>query len=522
MRGRIRISMGGKLWNAIPLRRRLLIYFFAAVFLIGILSSVLYYNMAEVLRQFNSVYNNLNTLEKYSDSIEVISANLNKYLSEGDRTYISAFYSEYEALLNEMKNTRLSFTSKEDNMQFVNMGYMLETYGSEAESAINEYRKRNLEDSSDRLSRALKIQSYMQDGIEELTLSYIEESKIFQKSLLRQMVVLRTFMTFLIIMSAVFYALFAVFLNRALVRPVDKLVKMADRISRGDFEVEKISIDPHNELRLLSDTMYRMSSDIKSYIEEIKDKAEMKSLLQAKEMENLKITALLQETELKRLQAQMDPHFLFNTLTTIHHTAFLEGADETCRIAEAVSKILRYNLGKSDTAVRLKDEMENIRYYVYIQEKRYKHRVKVHFNIDEELLDMPIPNMTVQPIVENSFIHGIENNEAGGEISIGVYREGASVVVEIKDKGAGIEEDKLRQIRGMINEELGYRGHTTGIGINNVTKRLQAFYGIKDVFDIESTVGGGTVTKLFLPYSFLEGARRKSAGEVEKNESNHC
>lgn len=504
--------MRGVIWNLVPLRKKVLVYFSIVIVFIGVLSSILYYNMSKTFRQFDDVYRNLSILEEYSDAIEKTSMDLNKYFSESDRTYISAFYQEYEELQDEMTNTRLNFIKKDDNMSFENIRHMLETYGTEADSAINEYRKRNVDGSSGYLSRALKIQSYMQDGIEELTLSYISQSKIFQKHLLNQLLILRTFIILLIIASVMLYILLAVYFNRALVKPVDALVKSADKISRGEFDIEKVKISSHSELKILSETLYRMSYEIKNYIGEIREKAEVEKLLQVKEMENLRINALLQEAELKRLQAQVNPHFLFNTLTTLHHTAFLEGADETSEIVEAISRILRYNLRRSNTIVQLKDEIENIRYYLYIQEKRYKHRVQVYFDIDEAQLDMPIPNMTVQPIVENSFIHGIEDNEKGGEICIRVYREQEAVVVEVKDNGLGIEKNKLEQIRNRTDDESGYRGHTSSIGISNVVKRLEAFYRIKDLFYIESTPNEGTVIRLFLPAGF-QYRREAEAGD---------
>ncbi len=507
--------MKGELKNIMPLRKRVLLFFLIVIVLIGLLSSVLYYNMAKTYYKFDKVYNNLKILEDYSSTIEKTSADLNKYISESDRSFISSFYQKYDELLLEMKNTDLDFNNIDDNMLFVNIRCMFETYGSEADAAIREYRKRNVEALSYRLSRTLKIQAYIQDEIDALVLSYISESRIFQKDLLNQMVILRALIIILIIMSFTLYIMLAFYLSKALVKPIDMLVKMANRISGGDFDVEPINTSSHGELKMLSDTLYRMNYDIKKYIEEMNNKVEVEKLLQAKEVENLRINALLKETELKRLQAQVNPHFLFNTLTTLHHTAFMEGATETCEIAEAVSKILRYNLRKSNTIVQLNDEIENIKNYIYIQEKRYKHRVKVHFDIDENQLDLPIPNMTVQPIVENSFIHGVENNEDYGEISLRVYKENEFTVVEIKDNGAGIEEEKLNELRNMIGNESDYSGHTSSIGINNVVKRLQAFYNSKDLFHIESTLKDGTIIKLFLPYHFEYRRNATARGSFE-------
>jgi sensor histidine kinase YesM len=492
-----------EIWSNLTLRKKAFIYFSFVFAFIGLLSVVSYFAMSKTYKQFNSVYMNLNILDKYSVKIDKINGELNKYISENDRSYISLFYQGYDELLSEMNNSQLSFVKQEENMIFENIRNMLKSYGKEADEAINEYRKRNLGSSSSKLIQAQKIQVYMLDSINELTLLYISQSRIFQKALLTQIIILRLCIIILTISTILLFLFIAAYFSKAFVKPIDMMVKMADRISHGQYDTEPIKINFNNELKILSDTLFRMSYQIKNNIEEIKQKGEFEKLLQSKEMENLRINALLQETELKRLQAQVNPHFLFNTLTTLHHTAFLEGAEETCEIAQAISKILRYNLRKSNTIVQIKDEIENISYYLYIQEKRYKHRMNFRFEIDDNQMDLPIPNMTIQPIVENAFIHGIENSETGGEIVIAVYKQHEFVVVEVRDNGLGIDKEKLEKIRNLVEEPEENRAHTSSIGINNVVKRLQAFYNKKSQFYIDASPNEGTVIKLYLPADFV-------------------
>lgn len=492
-----------KIWSNLTLRKKAFIYFSFVFTFIGLLSVVSYFAMSKTYKQFNSVYMNLNILDKYSVKIDKINGELNKYISENDRSYISLFYQGYDELISEMNNTQLLFVKQEENMIFENIRNMLKSYGKEADGAINEYRKRNLGISSSKLIQAQKIQIYMLDSINELTLLYISQSRIFQKALLTQIIILRLCIIILTISTILLFLFIAAYFSKAFVKPIDMMVKMADRVSHGQYDTEPIKINFNNELKILSDTLFRMSYQIKNNIEEIKQKGEFEKLLQSKEMENLRINALLQETELKRLQAQVNPHFLFNTLTTLHHTAFLEGAEETCEIAQAISKILRYNLRKSNTIVQIKDEIENISYYLYIQEKRYKHRMNFRFEIDNNQMDLPIPNMTIQPIVENAFIHGIENSETGGEIVIAVYRKLEFVVVEVRDNGLGIDKEKLEKIRNLVDEPEENRAHTSSIGINNVVKRLQAFYNRRSQFYIDASPNEGTVIRLYLPADFV-------------------
>lgn len=503
-----------KIFDILPLRKKAFIGFSLIIVFIGLLSLISFFSISNTHRQFNVIYMNLSILDEYSEKIEEINNDLNNYINLNDRSYISTFNQGHEELLLEMKTSDILFIENDEKMLFENLKNMLISYIKVADSVMNEYRKRNLEISSNQLIHSQKIQAYMQEGIDELTLKYVSQSKKLQSDLLMQLNTLKIVIIVLTLSVIILYSSIIFYFSKAFIKPIDLMVKMANRISRGEFDTERIKIHLNSELKILAETLFKMSIQIKNYIQEIEKKVEVEKLLQSKEMENMRINALLQETELKRLQAQVNPHFLFNTLTTLHHTAFLEGAEETCEITEAISKMLRYNLRKSNTIVQLKDEIESIGYYLYIQEKRYKQRVKFKLNIDEDQLDLPIPNMTIQPIVENSFIHGIENKENGGEIIVSVYKDLEYVVVEIRDNGLGIEKQKLERIRDLIEEPEENRAHTSSIGINNVVKRLQAFYNMRSKFYIEAAPNEGTIIKLFLPADF---EYRRPASIDDKN-----
>lgn len=494
--------MSKRIWGKLTLKWKTFICFSFIIIFLCILSSASHFAMSKTYKQFNQVYSILNTLDEYSKKIEKMHGFLNKYISENDRTYISLFYQEYDELFSEINDLELSYVELEETMALANIKNMLRTYGEEANGAINEYRKRNLELSSSNLVQTQKIKTYMLDSINDLTFKYITRSRIFQKAMLTKITILRIYVTALAISPILLFLSIAFYFRKSIIRPIHMIVKIGDKLSHGQFDSEHIDINSNDELKILSDILYNMGTQIQNYIEEVKQKGEVEKLLQAKEMENLRIKALLQETELKRLQAQVNPHFLFNTLTTLHHTAFMEGAEETCEIAQAISKILRYNLRKSNTIVQLKDEIENIRYYLFIQEKRYKHRMNFKFEIDEMQMELPIPNMSIQPIVENAFIHGIENSEKGGEIVIAVYCRDEFVVVEVRDNGPSLNKEKLEQIRNLVEEPEENRAHTSSIGINNVVKRLQAFYNKRTRFYIDASPNEGTIVRLYLPADF--------------------
>jgi sensor histidine kinase YesM len=188
---------------------------------------------------------------------------------------------------------------------------------------------------------------------------------------------------------------------------------------------------------------------------------------------------------------------LFNTLNTLSKKAYLEGAEETSDLLVSVAGLLRYNLKRLDRSVTLYEEVIVLQQYMEIQKARFTDRLEFHMDIDESCLQMQIPGLTLQPIVENAVIHAIEPEEDGGSIWFRVIDGVERVTIEIEDDGVGMSEDKIKQI---LEERLvETEGHSTGIGFSNVVKRLRLFYGYEDVIHIESSEGRGTKVVLKLP-----------------------
>lgn len=161
-----------------------------------------------------------------------------------------------------------------------------------------------------------------------------------------------------------------------------------------------IEVQSNDELKVLGDAFNHMRLNIHSLVQEIKDQSELDQLLK--------------EMELKHLQNQINPHFLFNTLNAVSKMAYLEDANATSSLIDSVAAILRHSLGEIDTHVTLGDEVAIVGDYFNIQKSRFSERVQFITEIDETCLAIKIPRLTLQPLVENAFIHGIEEREEGG------------------------------------------------------------------------------------------------------------
>lgn len=195
---------------------------------------------------------------------------------------------------------------------------------------------------------------------------------------------------------------------------------------------------------------------------------------------------------------------MFNTLNSISKLAYIEGAPKTSDLAVSVSRLLRYNLQKLDQAVPLREEVEHVGEYMNIQKARFRDRIKFELDVDERALDGIVPCLTLQPILENAFVHGIEQMEEGALLQLAIrLSEEGKVEIEIRDNGAGMSRETVQRLLRSVREEaprFGGKGQSTGLGTHNVFKRLHLFFDGRQQIDIDSKEGAGTTVKFTLPY----------------------
>lgn len=212
----------------------------------------------------------------------------------------------------------------------------------------------------------------------------------------------------------------------------------------------------------------------------------------------------LQEARFQVLQNQVNPHFFFNTINIIAKLAFLEGANETEAMAYALADLMRYSLRRfadTDGLVALRDELEHARQYLLIQCTRFGDRLALNFEIDQAALETRVPPLTLQPIIENAFVHGLEPSERPGQLLLSIQQAGEYVVISVQDNGVGISREQLHRLLGEEGSASSPVGslHTTGLGLLHVRTRLRHYYGERCQLTVESEAGSGTTVRLMLP-----------------------
>lgn len=259
--------------------------------------------------------------------------------------------------------------------------------------------------------------------------------------------------------------------------PIKKLLTAMQKVKEGNFK-EKVNFVYKDEIGKLGAQYNNMIDNLHQLINRV-----FKLQLQEK------------EAELKALQAQINPHFLYNTLDTIFWKAEKADEKEISEMIYALSKLFRLSLNRGNDLTSVRKEIKIIEYYILLQKKRYKERLEYVFDIDNKILDYKIPKLILQPFVENSIIHGTEESQRKTLITISGFLRDNNLHFIIKDNGSGIDQETLVN----IFDKGSKKNKNHGYAIYNVNERLELYYDENYQLDIESDLGKGTRVTIILP-----------------------
>jgi two-component system, LytTR family, sensor histidine kinase LytS len=213
------------------------------------------------------------------------------------------------------------------------------------------------------------------------------------------------------------------------------------------------------------------------------------------ELEDVQLNAqLLAQAEIRRLQSQINPHFLFNSLNTIGSFC-RTNSNKARELIHELANYLRKNLGDNRNFIKVTEELEQVKSYLSIEQARFGNRIQVFMKIEPGTEEWPIPPLTIQPLVENAVKHGLAGQEDGGHVRIEVSRSDGSLHVRVQDDGVGMGPEHIEKILS----KNGLEDSTGGIGLNNINQRLERIYGPKYRLKIDSRSGKGTSVHLKVP-----------------------
>lgn len=285
--------------------------------------------------------------------------------------------------------------------------------------------------------------------------------------------------------------------------PIQHLAKDVQKIDllhldAGDDLAELSDVGANEEVTLLIEKYNAMLDKIKRQLEEREEYHRTELKLREQEVLQLQTSNELKKSQLMNLQMQINPHFLFNTLTMISHTAYLAKDRETVELLDITSELLRYVLDYSDKAVTLGKEMEELGNYIYLLEKRFGRRISFLFDLDESFHDVLIPNMILQPLLENAIVHGVWMYTEGGRILIRTFYDEEQGIgnICIVDNGEGVSKQEAKR----IEQEMKSNQIATGkIGLCNVAFRLNIFFQGNARMYFRSMPGEETEVRIEIP-----------------------
>lgn len=274
-------------------------------------------------------------------------------------------------------------------------------------------------------------------------------------------------------MSAVIYFL----LSRTVTRPVRRLVASMQKFEK-QAETFEYKADMSNvaEFQTLSTSFEHMVLMIQSLVEKVHNEE-----------------IVLRKTELKALQAQINPHFLYNTLDSIQWMCEQDNSKDAVKMVGALAKLFRISISHGNEFITISDELKHAESYLIIQSYRYKNQFTYSFDVDKSVLDCMCNKITIQPFIENAIYHGLDRMVDEGEIKIIVERRGKDIAIIVKDNGLGMTEEQCKAVL-----QKG-RSDSKGIGVKNVDDRLKIYFGEEYGITIDSELDVGTTVTIKIP-----------------------
>ncbi|WP_462405414.1 cache domain-containing sensor histidine kinase [Gracilibacillus sp. Marseille-QA3620] len=287
-------------------------------------------------------------------------------------------------------------------------------------------------------------------------------------------ILLLSIMLIMLILTALYFI-------RRVTRPLDKLVVMMQEVPKGSSWVIKQIDTPkyyENDIGMLFSSFKRMIEQIDDLIKE-----------------NYEKQISIKDAKFNALQAQVNPHFLFNTLESINWQAKANKQTEISQMVQSLGHLLRQSINFKESQITLKSELDIVNSYVTIQKFRFDERLSFQSHVPDSLMSCMVPKFTLQPLVENAIKHAVEPSLKKGEIRILVSHKEDRLIISIEDNGPGISSQRLDEIK-----ESNVNSKGNGIGLNNIDERIRLSYGEEYGISIETRLGKGTVVKVILPF----------------------
>ena len=455
--------------------------------------------------EIDMVYQGNLRLNELSDALTAVQDSMTEYLDSKTSDSLEEFYRSEQIYAQMVQGLSDDVTEAAFRRMERSIRHMSEEYLDLVGQTIEAKRGRNVEKYRVRYENATQMYEYINTYIYSLN---NEQFRSNSENYSRLSVAFRSFELFSVItltIVAVISVAIVVKLTGEIISPLKRLTVMANEVAGENFDTELLPVQSEDEIGVVTGAFNQMVISIRQYLERLRQSMERQRSLMEKE---LLMDSHLKDAQLKYLQAQINPHFLFNTLNAGAQLAMMEGADRTYDYIQNAADFFRYNVKKGNDIVTLREELELIDHYIYILNVRFSGDIHYEKEISDDLLDCAVPSMILQPIVEICVNHGIREMSGEGRISLTEnHGEEDTLVISIRDNGIGMDAEIIEKLRnGTYHEERQSSG-SNGIAMGNVIARLKLFTQNEDVMTIRSDGRNqGTEVILYLPVKEREKA----------------
>lgn len=489
--------MNRKRWEDIPLARKVLIAVGSISVLLLLIDSLLYFQVNRIIEKMDTVYSSNVDMTELADSLDTVQEDLYAYLSVKSSDSLEEYYRSEQIYRNLLGRLNQEITSNPAKLLERKIRRMSNTYLERTEEAVSAKRGRNVEKYKNVYEETQNLYGYINNYIEELNSQQFKNNSSSYQTLREALTYLEiSSLVIMAVMMGISIALLFL-ITKEMIVPLTNLAETANLVGQGNFSVKMPGTDSLDEVGIVTRAFNTMVESLEEYIIRTRESMEKEQQMIEREllMENH-----LKEAQLRFLQSQINPHFLFNSLNAGAQLAMLEDAEKTCIFVEKMADFFRYNVKKGMGDASLAEEIEAVENYIYILNVRFAGDIRFTKEIDKKIMDCLVPSMILQPIVENAVNHGIRNIDWEGKVHLEIQGEAEKIVIRVKDNGKGMSRERINEVLSGHAGNGEEQSDSTGIGMYNVISRLELFYDQKNLMQIYSEgLDKGTEVVITIP-----------------------
>jgi len=473
----------GRKLPPLTIRQKLLVVLLSSTLLILVVNIVMYYNIGRITRHLDEIYAGNVQLAELEESLEQLQDSVKGYLNTKTTDAMQQYYEREQAFTEKVEVLGERVNDNPLQLMEKNIRSLSESYILLTSDTIDAKRGRNVEKYRTYYEESQTVYRYLSDAIASLNTQSFRNNSNSYEALSLSLTSLERMSIVVFILIGVFDVMIVFAITETITGPLSRLSEAANRVTEGQLSrVSPLPVRDMDEVGVVTVAFNRMVESITDYIRRLREGMEKERQLKEKE---LLMEAHLKDARLKYLQAQINPHFLFNTLNAGAQLAMLEEADKTYDYVQKVADFFRYNIRKNNDEVTLAEEIRLVDTYIYILNVRFSGEIHFTSKIESEALTgLYLPSMILQPIVENAVNHGIRDIDREGRIELAVYSVDDEVCISVTDNGVGMTKEKIDEILSgntRTEEET-----DNGVGLVNVMQRLSLYFNGRSRFEILS------------------------------------